>query len=235
MEAPNLWSGGTEQQSNQTSKKQVVDLFSEKGRSQSRSLFWHCFLHLRAVCWHVNEGLCQISVLQGVEPLLYSPKGQHWASFIAEKIAFYYYFNDQVTLRIPGCLSEIKSSFYSTSKINMWVFVVVFFFFSAWTILVYFSKILMGWSTQDFVLVFWNLCLKACKRVSHLHTDCVSGSQMMLKSVKRQQVRVAWWDPNLHYSSDGTSDLSVGCFHLRELQSCHLDFIHSLFNCTTQI
>lgn len=130
MEAPNLWSGGTEQQSNQTSKKQVVDLFSEKGRSQSRSLFWHCFLHLRAVCWHVNEGLCQISVLQGVEPLLYSPKGQHWASFIAEKIASYYYFNDQVTLRIPGCLSEIKSSFYSTWNINMWgFFCFVFFFF----------------------------------------------------------------------------------------------------------
>lgn len=141
MEAPNLWSGGTEQQSNQTSKKQVVDLFSEKGRSQSRSLFWHCFLHLRAVWWHVNEGLCQISVLQGVEPLLYSPKGQHWASFIAEKIAFYYYFNDQVTLRIPGCLSEIKSSFYSTWNINMWgFFCFVFFFFLPELFLCIFQK-----------------------------------------------------------------------------------------------
>lgn len=66
------------------------------------------------------------------------------------------------------------------------------------------------------------------------HRDCLSRSQMILKPVKHQQGRAAQYNLNLHYSSDGTSDISVGCFHLCKLQSCHLDSIHLLCIYTTQ-
>lgn len=68
-----------------------------------------------------------------------------------------------------------------------------------------------------------------------LHRDSLSGLQMMPKPVKHQEGKAAQYDLKLHYSSEGASDLSVGCFHFCKLQSCHLDSIHSLCNNTSQI
>lgn len=196
-------------------------------------MVWPFLLHYSGIHWWVSKGLCQIAVpvLGGAESV---PDRSTWSSLLhlSENSLFFFLKKSCLGLLL-GCLSKRKSCFYPSCKMNLW------FFLPKLLLHVLYNPCLFKISGQDEkhtkLFLSFEICIsRLVKGQLSPHRDCLSTSQMMLKPVKHQQGRAAQYDLNLHYSSDGTSDISVGCFHLCKLQSCHLDSIHLLCIYTTQ-